>query len=237
MDVGTDISSIIKILKFERPIPPQLAGQVKGNFPTHIVSKTDEDNLKSNIKVLEELKECDTIVSCIKYDGSSGTFIKELDGTFRVCSRNLELEYTEGNLYWQMAKKYDLQNLMDNGMSIAFEIVGIGVQGNPLKLNDVQLFAFNVKDLKDNSYLSYDDIRLTFENTNINVVEEVDRICDEACKEITLDYFQQLSNKQKYGNNPAEGIVIRGFKNGKTVYSKVLQKMLSVKVINQDYKD
>jgi phage tail sheath protein FI len=36
---------------------------------------------------------------------------------------------------------------------------------------------------------------------------------------------------------PAEGIVIRGYKNSQTVYSPTLQKMLSVKVINQDYAD
>jgi hypothetical protein len=194
------------------------------------------DNLKSNIAVLDELKECDLIIITEKCDGTSGTFIKELNGTFRVCSRNLELQDGE-NVYWQMVRKYDLENLMDNGMAIAGEIVGNGIQKNPMNINGVKLFVFNIKDLSDNSYLSYDDICLTLENTDIDVVKEISRIDGDSINNITLDYFQNLANEQKYENSPAEGIVIRGFKNGKTVYSKTLQKMLSVKIINQNYKD
>ena len=236
-DIGTDISSIINVLKYEKPVPAQLAGQVKGNFPTHLVSKTDEDNLKSNIKVLEELKNCDTIVITEKCDGTSATFIKELDGTFRVCSRNLELKDTEENIYWKMTRKYDLYNLMDNGMVIAGEIVGNGIQGNPMKLKDVELFVFNIKTLNDDSYLSYDDMCLKLKNTNLNVVKVITKITNNDIKAITLDYLQKLANEQKYGNSPAEGIVIRGYKNNKTVYSQKLQKMLSVKIINEYYKD
>jgi RNA ligase (TIGR02306 family) len=234
-DIGQDISSILGITKYVKPIAAHLQGIAKGDFPSHIVSKTDEDNLLSNPDILNELKSCDTIVCTIKYDGTSGSFIKELDGTFRACSRNLELEDGD-NIYWQMAKKYNLENLMDNGMSIQGEICG-SIQGNPLKLEENQLFVFNIKDLKDGSYLSYDDMCMTLENTGLNVVKEVSRIFGEDINNISIDYFQRLSNEQKYGSSPAEGIVIRGFKNGNPVFSSSLQKMLSVKVINQDYKD
>lgn len=237
LDVGTDISSIINVLKYEKPIPAHLAGQVAGDFPTHLVSKTDEDNLKSNIEVLDELKSCDTIVITEKCDGTSATFIKELDGTFRVCSRNLELKDTESNVHWQMARKYDLYNLLDNGMVIAGEIVGNGIQGNPMKLKDVELFVFNIKNLNDNLYLSYDDMCLKLIHTNLSMVKVITKITNNDIKDITLDYLQKLANEQKYGNFPAEGIVIRGYKNNKTVYSQKLQKMLSVKIINQNYKD
>jgi RNA ligase (TIGR02306 family) len=237
LELGDDVSTYIGVSKFEKPISPQLAGQAKGNFPTHLVSKTDEDNLKSNIKVLEELKNCDTIVITEKCDGTSATFIKELDGTFRVCSRNLELKDTEENIYWKMARKYDLYNLMDNGMVIAGEIVGNGIQGNPMKLKDVELFVFNIKNLNDNSYLTYDDMCLKLKHTNINMVKIITKIIGNDVENISLDYLQKLANEQKYGNSPAEGIVIRGYKNNKTVYSQKLQKMLSVKIINQYYKD
>jgi len=235
-EIGQDVSSILGIEKYVKSIPVHLQGIAKGDFPTHLVSKTDEDNLLSNPDVLNELKSCGVAICTSKYDGTSGTFIKELDGTFRVCSRNLELE-DGGNVYWQMAKKYDLQNLMDNGMAFSSEIVGTGIQGNPMNLEGVELFVFNIKDLNDNSYLSYDDMCLTLENTGLKVVKEIARIHGDDLKNITLDYFQKLANEQKYGNNPAEGIVIRGYLNNKTVYSQKLQKMLSVKVINQDYKD
>jgi len=235
-EIGQDVSEQLNVQKFIKPISVHLQGIAKGDFPTHLVSKTDEDNLLSNPEVLNELKSCDLLVITEKVDGSSGSFIKQLDGTFRVCSRNLELEDGD-NIYWQMAKKYDLQNLMEKGMSIQSEIAGNGIQKNPLKLEGIELFVFNIKDLNDNSYLSYDDICLTLENTGLNVVKEITRITGDAIKNVTLDYFQKLANEQKYGNDPAEGIVIRGYKNNETVYSQTLQKILSVKVINQDYKD
>jgi len=236
-EIGEDVSGLIGgISKYIKSIPIQLQGIAKGDFPSHIVSKTDEDNLLSNPQVLEELKECDTIICTEKIDGSSGTFIKELDGTFRVCSRNLELEDGD-NIYWQMAKKYDLQNLMGDGMTIASEIFGQKIQGNPLKIEGNELRVFNIKDLNDDSYLSYDDMVLTLEGSGLNVVKEVKRITGEDVKNISLDYFQNLANEQKYGTDPAEGIVIRGYKNNETVYSPTLQKMLSVKVINQHYVD
>jgi hypothetical protein len=100
----TSIAGMLGITKYEKPVPAQLAGQVKGNFPTHLVSKTDEDNLKSNIKVLEELKEADEVEVTLKIDGTSATYIKELDFSFHVCSRNLALKDTEENVYWQMAR-------------------------------------------------------------------------------------------------------------------------------------
>ena len=236
-EIGEDVADLIGgIKKYMKNIPAQLQGIAKGDFPTHIVSKTDEDNLLSNPLVLEELKACDTIVVTTKLDGTSLTVIKELDGTFRVCSRNLELEEGD-NIYWQMTKKYDLQNLMSEGMSIAGEIIGQGIQGNPLKIEGNEFHVFNIKDLSDHSYLIYDDILLTLEDSGLPVVKEVSRFTEEHINNLSLDYLQSLANEQKYGTDPAEGIVIRGFKNNKTVYSPILQKMLSVKVINQDYVD
>lgn len=236
-EIGEDVSGLIGgIRKFVKQIPVQLQGIAKGDFPTHIVSKTDEDNLLSNPLVLEELKACDTIVVTAKLDGTSLTVIKELDGTFRVCSRNLELEDGD-SIYWQMVKKYDLQNLMGEGMVFGGEIIGQGVQGNPLKIEGNEFHVFNIKDLNDNSYLSYDDMVLTLEDSGIPVVKEVARLTGEDINNLSLDSLQSLANEQKYGTNPAEGIVIRGYKNNKTVYSPTLQKMLSVKVINQDYVD
>lgn len=236
-EIGEDVADLIGgIRKYIKSIAPQLQGIAKGDFPTHIVSKTDEDNLLSNPLVLEELKACDTIVVTLKCDGTSATFIKELDGTFRVCSRNLELEDGD-NIYWQMANKYDLQNLMGEGMVIASEIIGNGIQKNPLKIEGNEIHVFNIKDLNDNSYLSYDDILLTLEDSGIPVVKEVARFTGEDINNLSLDSLQALANEQKYGTDPAEGIVIRGYKNNQTVYSPTLQKMLSVKVINQDYVD
>ena len=49
-EVGTDISEILGVIKYEPPIPANLAGVVKGNFPSFI-PKTDGRIIKLRLPV------------------------------------------------------------------------------------------------------------------------------------------------------------------------------------------
>jgi len=237
LDVGTDISSIINVLKYEKPIPTHLAGQVAGDFPTHLVSKTDEDNLKSNIEVLEELKEADEVECTLKIDGTSATYIKELDGTFRACSRNLELKDTESSVHWQMARKYNIMENLNEGYAVQGEISGPSIQGNPDGSTEITFCVFNVFNLYFRKPLARASWALAF--------KDLKKVClnatwtKEQFASIDIDWLQNYANELKYTTNksPVEGIVLRGIKDGKLMYSQKLQKMLSVKIINQNYKD
>ena len=44
--VGLDVTSILGIVKYEPPIPAELAGTVKGGFPSFI-PKTDEERIQN----------------------------------------------------------------------------------------------------------------------------------------------------------------------------------------------
>lgn len=231
------LAGMLGVSKYEKPIPANLAGKVKGDFPTHLVSKTDEDNLKSNIEVLKELADADFVEATLKIDGTSATYIKELDGTFRVCSRNLELQDGE-NVYWQMAHKYNIQEHLRPGYSIQGEIAGPGIQGNPAGFSEVKLYLFNMTDLstrKPINRLNWNDgygVESTIPGVPlIKMFNNFDLW--------TIEELQAWVNEIKYENNkPAEGIVFRGYnKSGDLIYSKILQKMLSVKIINQNYID
>jgi hypothetical protein len=95
--------------------------------------------------------------------------------------------------------------------------------------------SFNYKDLNTGSYTDrYDPL---FVKLNVKDVPVIKTFSGDEIKCLTIESLLKLANLQKYNNDPAEGIVIRGFKNGKTVFSQKLQKMLSVKIINQNYKD
>lgn len=234
------IADILGITKYEKPIPAHLAGQVAGDFPTHLASKTDEDNLKSNIDVLEELKNADFVEATLKIDGTSATYIKEFDGTFRVCSRNLELKDTESNVHWQMARKYDIEKNLVPGNCIQGEIAGPGIQGNPAGFSEVSLFAFNVINLGDRKPVPRDSrlVGLTFIGNSVLNVPRIRLFDKQTFSNMSIDELQQWVNGITYQNKkPAEGIVFRGIKDGKIMYSQKLQKMLSVKIINQNYKD
>lgn len=230
------LPEVLKVSKYERPMSLQLAGLAKGFFPSHLVSRTDEDNLKSNIEVLEELRKADLVEVTVKIDGTSATYIKELDGTFRVCSRNLELKDTESNVHWQMARKYNIQDKLEVGYAIQGEISGPGIQGNPAGYDEVNLKIFNVFDLQDRRPLARDRWDLAF--TDIPYVDHYGVLFRDEFAKMSIDDLQVMTNKLLYDNQePAEGLVFRGIKNGKLMYSETLHKMLSVKIINQNFKE
>jgi hypothetical protein len=167
---------------------------------------------------------------------SSATYIKELDGTFRVCSRNLELKDTEDNVHWQMARLYNIKDNLKAGYAIQGEISGPGIQGNPAKCSTVSLCVFNVFDLNTRKPLIRDEWDSVC--ANIKKVHLYRLWSKEEFSVMDIDTLQNHVNGITYNCvDPAEGLVFRGIKDGKLMYSQKLQKMLSVKIINQNYKD
>jgi uncharacterized cysteine cluster protein YcgN (CxxCxxCC family) len=76
--------------KWELPIPAQLAGQVRGNFPTW-GRKTDAERVQNiSDEVLESLMDEEFEVT-VKRDGSSCSMWHR-QGDVGVCSRNLDLK-------------------------------------------------------------------------------------------------------------------------------------------------
>jgi RNA ligase (TIGR02306 family) len=227
------LAAVLGITKYEKPIPAHLSGQVKGDFPSYLVSKTDEDNLKSNISVLEELRNADYVEATVKLDGTSATYIKDQFGEFRVCSRNLELKDTEENVHWKMARKYNIKDLLQNNECIQGEICGPGIQGNPVGVSELSFYLFNFK--KDGKWSSYEHLK-----DKIPTVSTTEKWTKEEFAKLTLEDLQTRTNMYVYGdsNKPAEGLVFRGFnKEKQLLFSPTLQKMLSVKIINQRYND
>ena len=93
-----------------------------------------------------------------KLEGSSCTFFLDMEGTFHVCSRNLDLKFDENNTYWRAAIKYDVERKLKElgtlGIAVQGEIVGPGIQDNIYKLNDVQFYVFDIYDVQRGRYLT-----------------------------------------------------------------------------------
>lgn len=143
VDDGTDVSDVLGIQKWEAPIPAQLAGQVRGNFPSAI-PKTDQERVQ-NINLNEYLE--DTYEVTEKLHGASCTFYLDKEGDFHVCSRNLDLKPDPNNAYWKAAYKLDIEAKMRKanlfGYAIQGELCGEGINGNNYQLG-LEFFAFDV---------------------------------------------------------------------------------------------
>lgn len=228
-EVGEDLSSQLNVTKYDPPIPACLSGQVRGSFPI-ACPKSDEMRIQSYPDIIKELKGKDVYWS-IKMDGTSASFMN-VDGDIHVCSRNLSLKETDGNTYWKIFRKYDLENVLKaaGSFSISGEICGPSIQKNTAGLKDHELFVFNVYDIKRGKFLDFTDFKsfcskyklttVPINRTGMFSFETVDELIDEA-------------TRVKYANgSKAEGYVIRPVVES---YSEVLSGRLSVKVINNEY--
>jgi RNA ligase (TIGR02306 family) len=151
---GLDVSGMLGIIKYEPPIPAELAGVVKGGFPSFI-PKTDEERIQNLTIELDGWKDKSFYVT-EKLDGSSATFYYK-DGVFGICGRNWEYEESETNTYWRVARELDLENKMrdfDINISLQGELIGEGIQGNPYKIKGQTVRFFNLFDIDLQEYHS-----------------------------------------------------------------------------------
>jgi RNA ligase (TIGR02306 family) len=141
---GKDLTSLMEdqfgVTKWEAPLPGQAGGTTpKGNFPNELVRKTDSERVQNLGRHWDDVQEYKWIAS-EKIDGTSVTFVNTIDGLI-VCSRNWMLNDGE-NLYWNMAREYELADLMPIGTYVQGEIYGEGIQKNRLGVKGVHLGVF-----------------------------------------------------------------------------------------------
>lgn len=153
---GSDVTEVLGIKKWEKPIPACLAGISRGNFPTQI-PKTDQERVQNLKKELEQYR--GTVFEVTeKLEGSSMT-VYRINGEFGVCSRNLNLKEVEGNTFWDVARETGLESKMideDESWDFAIqgEMIGSGVQNNPYRLSKHEFRVFDIYDIKEGRYLS-----------------------------------------------------------------------------------
>jgi RNA ligase (TIGR02306 family) len=164
---GADCTVVLGIQKWEKPLPAQLAGQVKGNFPTHLVPRTDQDRIQNVAgKVLNHIKNGHDIWAVQeKLDGSSCTMLIDDTGEFVVCSRNLALKRSEENAFWKEGMQFEnaiTALWVNEGKHLAFqgELIAQNIQGNPYKMNvgEQEFRLFDIYDIEKKTYLSEPEV-------------------------------------------------------------------------------
>lgn len=153
--IGTDLTEVLGIEKYEVPIPASLSGDVKGKFPSFI-PKTDEERIQNVPEILKRHQDTEFVIT-EKLDGTSSTYYW-YNGEFGFCGRNWEFKPTTENTYSQIAKKYNLENgLREMNLAIQGEILGPGIQGNKYKLNEHKFFAFHAYNIDEQRYLDHEE--------------------------------------------------------------------------------
>lgn len=154
---GLDVSFPLNIRKWEMAVPAQLAGQVKGNFPTEI-PKTDQERVQNLVSEIDAAIAAGLEFEATeKLEGSSMTCY-QIRGEFGVCSRNLDLKRDENNSFWATAIADDIEAKMKAideywDFAIQGELIGPGIQGNIYKLSKPEFRVFDVYNIQTGEYL------------------------------------------------------------------------------------
>lgn len=222
-DIGTDISERLGVTKYSKPLPKEMQGVARGNFPSFI-PKTDEPNFQAAPDVVAELN-AGYWVATLKCDGSSVTVWRDSDGELHVASRNLELQEfdSEGrtNAYWRCARKYDWSRLPDC-CAMQFELVGPGIQKNPLGLPDLEGRAFTLYDYASRERWSHYELVAVAKGIGIPCAPVV----AEGRGGLDAETLRELARVTYPTGKPGEGVVVRSY-----------CQRHSVKSINLDYRD
>ena len=224
---GDDLTEALDVVKYEPPIPAQLAGKIKGTFPSFI-PKTDETRIQNFESEFNFLPLGERVYVTEKLDGTSFTCYFN-DGVFGVCGRNWELTETADNSLWRMANMLELkEKLTKYGKNIALqgELIGAGINGNLYGLSDHKLFFFTGYDIDKGRRMFFDELEwllFRFEVPMVPVLEKYGYV---------LPTENLVDNMLKYAEGKSvlnmgvdrEGVVVRG-----------LEREFSFKAISNTY--
>ncbi len=156
---GDDVTAELGIVKWVPPIPVHMAGEL-APAPEGWHGYTDIENLKRYPAVLTLGEE---VVATEKVHGTC-TLVGLLNGVQAVSSKGYgasgqTLKDDGKNLYWRMARKYQLFDKLEGlGNVMLFgETYGVGVQdlGYGAMKGEPEFFAFDLA--RNGRYLDYDD--------------------------------------------------------------------------------
>ena len=225
---GDDLTEALDIVKYEPPIPAQLAGKIKGTFPSFI-PKTDEIRIQNFESEVGFSPVGERAYVTEKLDGTSFTCYFN-NGVFGVCGRNWELSETSDNSLWRMANLLQLKEKMTkHGKNIALqgELIGAGINGNLYGLSDHKLYFFTGYDIDKGRRMFFDELEWVLFGLQLQMVPVLEKYGFVIPNESNIvDYMLKYAEGKSVLNMEVdrEGVVVRG-----------LEKEFSFKAISNTY--
>jgi RNA ligase (TIGR02306 family) len=214
---GDDVTERLDIIKYERPLTPQLRGQAAGYFPSWI-PKTDEPRWQNIGAAIDRNRQWQ--FDCTeKLDGSSMTVAVRGEESF-VCSRNVWLKEDDDNAFCNLAREIGVLAAMRDyaaareweGLVLQGELIGPGIQGNRYQLTRHEWRIFNVLVYGEGQckWVTNESVRIHVANLAKNITERFATVPELPGGNIAADL-----NEHSRGGSilrpevPREGVVWR----------------------------
>jgi RNA ligase (TIGR02306 family) len=215
-DEGLDVGSELGIYKYEPPIPASLAGKIRepkeyGNQIGIFRTYTDIENIKKYPDVLEVGEE---VVMTEKLHGTCCIFAL-IENEFLVSSKGIAARFLTltdepGNVYWQIAHKFNLREKLEkiaaavNTKELILFGEGLGVQDLMYGLTKGQL-DFRAFDLYDRyGFYNYNEFKCMCQLAGIPTVPLLYQ--GAYSKEVLAEH---TTGKSTLANHIREGVVVK----------------------------
>jgi RNA ligase (TIGR02306 family) len=170
---GDNVSELLEIKKFEKPIPACLSGEVKGAIPS-VIKFTDQERIQNLLDYFELYQEIE-FEETEKCDGSSMSVYHD-QGDTGVCGHNWDWKETIGNSYWKVSRELELiERLSRLGMNIALqaEIIGEGIESNLYKLIGQTCKIYDIWDIDHQWYMTSSERLQTLRKLGLDLCHHV----------------------------------------------------------------
>lgn len=232
-DVGSDVTELLGVKKWEIEERATTGGTIKGELPRSI-PHTDETRIQVEPELLNDFAGLEYYIST-KLDGSSHSISIDADG-FHVTGHNYE--YKDGSFYTLITEhkyKEKLEAFVANDKTIKEitlqgELCAPGIQKNRLKLARPDWFVFTV--MINGKRVPLQKMQEVCKKLNMPTVpiEEVGK--DLPSKYPTIEKLLKRAEGEYPKGGAKEGIVIRPTI---PIYSERISAPLSMKVINNKF--
>lgn len=189
-----NLDELFNIELYEREDASTAGGVPRGNFP-YFIPKTEQPRIQNLSGSFLQSIQNETFEVTIKLDGSSVTmyqlppnskYIKQVSkdgelnpeiqsGTFGVCSKNIDLRRTEGNAFWDIATKVEMESKLKEfaggrALAIQGELIAPNIQKNYEKVAHPQFYVYAMWDIDLQTYLTPKDASALCKLMGINYV-------------------------------------------------------------------
>ena len=235
IEVGTDVTNMLGVRKWEIEERATTGGNVIGTLPSFI-PHTDETRVQENPELINEFAGLDYYIST-KMDGSSHSIGVDEDG-FHVTGHNYEYKDDDSSSFYRLVnernyrekieKYYSQANLQS--LTIQGEFCAPGIQKNRLKLSRPEWYVFTI--MVNGSRVELNRMLELCDYLGLNHVPIEEVGTDLPLKYPTVEKLLERADGDYPNGGKKEGIVIRPVE---PVFCKLIGSSLSMKVINNSY--
>ena len=235
LEVGTDISEILGVRKWEIEERATTGGTTIGTLP-YDIPHTDETRVQAEPDLIKRFAGLEYYIST-KMDGSSHSIGIDENG-FHVTGHNYEYKNDGNSAFYEFVKAKGLAEKMNKfaeantlkTLTIQGEFCAPGIQKNRLKLTKPEWYVFTVRE--NGKRVGLDRMLEVCDCLGVEHVPIEERGVDLPSKYPNVDALLERAEGEYPKGGKKEGVVIRPTE---PVFCDIINANLSMKVVSNKY--